>query len=271
MLYLLAIVFILYSGIIAYMAAFQRRMLYLPEKQVGAPEQYGLSGFKEGFIKTSDGLSLQIWYRPAQRNMPTILYFHGNASHIGNRSGIYSALAGKGFGVLALSYRGYGKSEGSPSEQGLYADGRAAISFLTESQNIPANNILIYGESLGTGVGVQIAGEYPVGGLILQAPYTSIVNRAAEIYFYIPVKLVMLDRFDSIGKIKLVRSPLLIIHGEQDETIPKRHGETLFAVANSPKHSVFFPDAGHNNFDSSAIAGEVLNFANKYGPAPAQK
>jgi fermentation-respiration switch protein FrsA (DUF1100 family) len=265
MFYFLIAVSIIYVGIVALMAIFQRKLLYLPDRQIGAPEQYGLSGFVDSFTKTADGVSIQLWYKPAKNDMPTILYFHGNASHMGNRAGIYSALSGKGFGVLAVSYRGYGKSEGKPSEQGLYADGRAAISFLTENKKILLSNIIIYGESLGTGVSVQMANEYQVGALVMQAPYTSISGRAAEIYFFIPVKLVMIDHFDSLSKISKIKTPLLILHGEQDETIPARHGKTLLAAANDPKEAVFFNDVGHSNFDSAAIALNVLRFADEHG------
>lgn len=259
------IMIVLYSGIVLGMGIFQRALLYLPDKSIGTPEQYGLSGFTEKFIKTANDVSIQTWYKPAQKGMPTIIYCHGNASHIGNRAGIFSALSGKGFGVLAVSYRGYGKSGGSPSEDGLYADARAAVAYALNDKKIPPEKIIIFGESLGTGVAVQMAGEYRVGGLILQAPYTSISDRASEIYWFIPVKLILMDDFDSIGKINRVLSPLLIFHGAQDLTIPISHGKKLFSAANEPKEAVFFPEVGHNNFDSAEIAERVLQFANKYG------
>ena len=255
---------VIYVAIVVFMAAYQRQFLYLPDKQIAAPEQYGLNGFRENFIKTSDNVSIQTLYKPAQGKLPTILYFHGNASHMGNRAGIYSALAGKGFGVMAVSYRGYGKSEGTPTEQGLYNDARAAISYLTDIKDLKLSDIILYGESLGTGVAVQMATEKQVAGVVLQAPYTSTVNRAAEIYFFIPVTLIMTDRFESIKKIENVKSPLLILHGELDATIPIRHGKKLFATANEPKQAIFFPDVEHNNFDSSQIAEEVFKFAEKY-------
>lgn len=260
MLYWAAAVITLYSGIVAYMAIFQRKLLYLPDKSIGNPEIYGLSGFSEHFIKTHDNVLIQAWYKPAKDGMPTILYFHGNASHMGNRAGIYSALSGQGFGVLSISYRGYGKSEGSPHEQGLYADARTAIAFLVQENKIPLDNIILYGESLGTGVAVQMAQEYDVKAVILQAPYTSVSGRAAEIYFFMPVKIIMLDHFDSLSKIAKIKSPLLILHGELDITIPIRHGKTLLQAATCKKEAVFFHDVGHNNFDSTAIAANVLDF-----------
>lgn len=261
---LLISIAVIYLLVLAVMTIFQRSFLYVPDKQIAAPEQYGLSGFSEEFIKTTDNIAIQIWFKPAAANMPTIIYFHGNASHMGNRAGIYSALASKGFGVLAVSYRGYGKSEGSPTEEGLYNDARAAVGFLTEKQKIPLNNIMLYGESLGTGVATKMASEYNFAGVILQAPYTSASGRAAEIYFFLPVKLVMKDHFDSLGRIKHIKSPLLILHGEQDETIPIRHGKTLLEAANQPKEAIFFPDVGHNNFDSATVANGVLKFAQKH-------
>ena len=252
---------VLYVAMVTAMAVFQRKLLYLPDTIIASPEQYGLYGFTDGFIKTADGLSIQTWYHPAKTGMPTVIYFHGNASHLGNRVGIYSALAENCFGVIAVSYSGYGKSEGSPSEQGLYTDGRAAISFIKDDQKIPLSRIILFGESLGSGVAVQMATEYKIGGLVLQAPYTSIVERAAEIYWFAPVKFIMLDKFNSIDKIGKVQAPLLIFHGEADPTIPISHGKAMLAAANEPKHAVFFPEVEHNNFDSSIIAQRVLEFA----------
>jgi fermentation-respiration switch protein FrsA (DUF1100 family) len=256
-------VLVLYIAMVAMLVVFQRSLLYLPDTYIHDPEQYGLSGFTDGFIKTTDGFLIQTWYKPAQNGMPTIVYFHGNASHLGNRAGIYSELAGKGFGVLAVSYRGYGKSEGKSSEQGLYTDARTAILYVHNELKIPLTNVIIFGESLGTGVAVQMASEYKIAGLVLQAPYTSIANRAAEIYWFIPVRLVLLDKFDSLSKIRQVQAPLLIFHGELDATIPIEHGKKLFAAANSPKEAVFFSEIEHNNFDSSKIASKVLEFADK--------
>lgn len=265
MVYFLFSLVLVYMGILTFMTIFQRKLLYFPDKNIGAPEQYGLSGFKEEFVASPDGVMLQFWYKPAVSGMQTIVYFHGNASHIGNRSGIYSALSGKGFGVLAVSYRGYGKSEGEPSEQGIYDDARTAIHYLLKNKSLALEDVVIYGESLGTGVGVQMASEFHVAALVLQAPYRSVTGRAAEIYFYLPVTMVIRDHFDSIQKIAKINSPLLILHGELDTTIPIQHGQELFAAANERKQFVAFPDVGHNNFDSTVIAEEVEKFVNKNG------
>jgi len=252
-----------YVTILVIMTVFQRNFLYHPDTNIGAPEQYGLTGFSEQILKTSDDVTIQTWYKPAQPNVPTVVYFHGNALHMGNRAGIYSAFANKGFGVLAVSYRGYGKSEGKPTERGLYKDARRSIKFLTDTQQIPNDKIILYGESLGTGVAVQMATEQNFAALVLQAPYTSVVNRAAEIYWFFPVHFIMNDKFDSIGKIGSVKSPVLIFHGELDATIPIHHGKTILAAAHEPKKGIFFPDVEHNNFDSGVIANDVYEFTKK--------
>ncbi|MEZ5690441.1 MAG: alpha/beta hydrolase [Rickettsiales bacterium] len=254
----------IYLIVLAVVAVFQRKLLYIPDRNIGEPEQYGLLGFHEYFVKTDDNISIQLWYKPAEDNKPTIVYFHGNASHMGNRAGIYSALTNHGLGVLAVSYRGYGKSAGNPSERGLYKDARAAIYFLNESMRLPLNKIIIYGESLGTGVSTKIASEYDVGAVILQAPYISAIKRASEIYFFFPVNLVMLDKFNSISRIDRINCPLLILHGKQDEVIPSYHSETLLKEAVQPKKAIFFDDVGHNNFDSGKVAEEIMRFLKEY-------
>jgi uncharacterized protein len=254
---------IIYAALVGLLFVFQRQIMYAPDKAIGTPEQYGLSGFSDERTMSADGISIQLWYRKSNEGFPTIVYYHGNAAHLGDRAGILSALADKGFGVLAVSYRGYGKSEGSPSEQGLYQDARAAIQFLMD-QKILAERLMLYGESLGTGVATQMATEYPVGGLILQAPYTSVAGRAAEIYYYVPVRYLIRDRYDSIDKIAKVKAPLLLFHGELDTIIPVIHGRRLFDRATCLKKAFFLSHTAHNDFDSSAISSHVLDFAREH-------
>ncbi len=260
-LYTVAIIYGLLVGALYY---FQRNLLYMPDKNIGAPEQYGLEGFTDLRTTTADGVAIQLWYRKAAGNFPTIVYFHGNAAHIGNRAGKLYALAAQGFGVLAVSYRGYGASEGAPTETGLYQDARAAIEFLTKTHNVPLAQIMFYGESLGTGVAMQMATEYHIGGVVLEAPYTSVAARAAEIYFYVPVALLIKDRFDSLGKAPSLKAPLLLLHGELDQTIPVRQGRMLFSAVASPKKAIYFPHVNHNDFDSGVISAHVLDFAKEH-------
>ncbi|MGE0754941.1 MAG: alpha/beta hydrolase, partial [Alphaproteobacteria bacterium] len=229
------------------------------------PEYYGLEQFKDLVAISKDGKRIQFWYRQARTGYPTIVYFHGNAANLGNRARSYHSFVEQGFGILALSYRGYGKSEGEPSEQGIYHDARAVIGYALSELRLSRSRLIYYGESLGSGVAVQMATEVAPGAIVLEAPYTSVAARAAEIYFYVPVRLLIKDRFESLKKIKRVTSPLLIFHGEKDTTIPAQHGRAILAAANDPKDAVFFVDRGHNDFDREAISAHVLDFATKHG------
>lgn len=253
-----------YGGMLGYLYVQQRQLIYHPGRDIAPPAAYGLSGFTEHFTGP-DGAKLQLWVHPARTGFPTFVYFHGNASHLGNRSDKLAALAARGFGVVGLSYRGYGKSDGTPSEAGLFDDARAAIAYAQAELGVPPSGMLLYGESLGSGVAVRMATERAVAGLVLEAPYTSVASRAAELYPYVPVKLLLKDHFDSLSRIAQLRCPLLVFHGELDDTIPVAHGRALLAAAPEPKDGVFFPQVGHNDFDNALISEHVLTFAHKHG------
>jgi fermentation-respiration switch protein FrsA (DUF1100 family) len=263
MAYLLLVFIAAYIGIVSYLYVWQRQLIYHPDTAIESPDHY-VRGFTEYFVKTPDDVSIQLWYHPATQGFPTIIYYHGNAAHMGLRAGMYGSLMEKGFGVLGVEYRGFGKSSGSPTEQGLYIDARTAMAFLTDTQHIPLKRIIIFGESLGTGVAVQMATEYDAGALVLQSAYTSVSARAAEIYYYIPVRMLIHDKFDTIDKIARVKAPLLLYHGELDNVIPIRMGKAVFAAATSPKESIYFPDRAHNNFDTRVISEHVLDFATRH-------
>jgi len=248
---------VLYGLLILAMVLFQRKLMYHPASGDIVPARYGLSHFTEVTVPSEDGTKLQLWYHEAKEGFPTIIYFHGNAGHLGDRAMQLGAFVDKGMGVVAVSYRGYGKSEGSPSENGIYADARAAIKWL-KKRGIPLSDIAFYGESLGTGVAIRMATEFPPRHVFLQAPYTSVVNRAAEIYWYVPVRLLMRDQFDSLLHIRKMKSPLLVFHGKQDQVIPVHHTEKLLEHASEPKQVMIFDNIGHNDFDCALIADHVL-------------
>lgn len=261
MVYIVLSVAVAYLVIVLSIYGLQRHLMYHTDTEIAAPDAYKLHGFSEVFVGTPDNETIQLWYHPAKAGFPTIIYYHGNAYTLGDRADIYAALTNKGFGILALSYRGYGKSTGSPTEQGLYIDARTTLQYAMTTLHINPARILLYGESLGTGVAVQMATEYKVAGIVLQSPYTSVEGRAAEIYFYVPVHLLIKDKYDSIDKMADVKAPLLLFHGEKDRVIPVAHGRAMFAAANEPKEAVFFPNTGHNDFDNTAISEHVLHFA----------
>ena len=243
------------------MWAFQRHLLFHPTHDNGPPASYGLTDFSDIRLQAEDGTRLQAWNHAAKPGFPTLIYFHGNGGTISHRAEFFQLLSEKGFGVLALEYRGYGASEGKPSEQGLYQDARATTEFALRDLNVAQGKIIFYGASLGTGVAVQMASEYHAGGIVLQSPYASIPDIGADRYPWLPVRLLASDRFESLRKISDVHVPLLLMHGEQDEVVPVRYGRSVFDAANEPKRSVFWADRGHNNLVASVLANEVEAFA----------
>ena len=245
----------------------QDRLMYHPDPSLRGRAEAGVGDMAEIALRTADGLELVSWYKPpAAEGGITIVYFHGNAGNISWVGSQTRQLLDAGHGVLLAEYRGYGGNPGTPSEEGFYADGRAALDFLA-AREVPAARIVLYGESLGTGVAVQLALERRVGAVVLEAPFTSAVDVGADIYPFLPVRLLARDRFDSIAKIAAIGAPLLVLHGEADKVVPVRFGRALLAAARQPKEGVFVPGAGHADLYQHGGAGIVLDFlARRLGP-----
>jgi fermentation-respiration switch protein FrsA (DUF1100 family) len=224
----------------------QRHFLYFPDARRTSPADADLPDVAERTIATPDGETLIAWYGKAKPGQPTLLYFHGNGGALEVRRERIRKYLNRGRGVFMLAYRGYSGSSGTPSEKANVADAKLAYQALVK-EGVPARDIIIYGESLGTGVAVQVAGDVPAGGLILDSPFTSVVDRASELYPWLPVRLLMHDRYESIRFIDRVRLPLLILHGEADVVIPVEMGRKLFAAANEPKTLMTLPGAGHDD------------------------
>jgi hypothetical protein len=252
-----------YLAVIAGLFATQRRLLYFPDTTLLAPQRYGLENAREVSLEADDGVSLTAWLLAPRSGMPVIVYFHGNAANLGNRAERFALLGGAGYGLLAPSYRGYGGSEGSPSEDGLYRDGRAALE--RAMREFPGAKIVLYGESLGTGVATRMATEYDVAAVILEAPYTSLAARAQEIYWWLPARLLVLDRFDNAGNIGKIGAPVAILHGERDDVVPVRHGRALLEMANAPKTGVFLPGQGHGLRLDAGLMADVSAFLRANG------
>lgn len=253
-----------YTLICLGMWAFQARILYHPDFNPEKPEYYGLKGFEEIRFKTSDGVTITGWYSKAEEGKPTLLHFHGNGGNIANRPVFFKALADDGLGVLAIDYRGYGASSGEPSEAGFYEDGRSSVKFLTDQKHVPLNTIVLYGESIGTGVAVQLATEFQAAALILQSPYASVAALGKQRYPWLPIDLLLRDRFDSIEKIENVKVPLLLMHGDIDRVIPIEEAQKLFAKANEPKSAAYFEGKGHNDLGVEPRKDATLNFLKNY-------
>lgn len=256
-------VYLLLAGLIILL---QRKLMYHPVKTIAEPMAYGLAQMQEIFIRADDNTRLQVWHEPAKSGYPTILYFHGNAGHMGERAAKLCAFTGAGFGLLAVSYRGFGKSEGSPSEAGLYSDARATIDYALTQLDIPQNRLIYFGESLGSGVAVQMASERAPALLMLEAAYTSVETRSAEIYFFVMgARYLVRDKYDSLAKIKNVHAPLLMLHGAKDATIPLHHGQQLFAAACEPKNMVVYPNVYHADYSNDQILEPLLKETRKLG------
>ncbi len=239
------------------MYAFQRSLIYFPAKEVPSRQVYYATDLQALHLKTRDGINLLAWYKAAKTNQPTVLFLHGNAGHIGNRMYLARAFLDVGFGVLLLEYRGYGGNKGSPSEEAFYTDARTAIHFL-QQRGVSSQHLVLYGESLGTGVAVKMAEEFPACALVLQSPYTSL--SAVARYHYPWLFIAPWDKYSSLTRIHNIKSPLLILHGKQDKLIPFDQGLVLFNQANEPKTFVALDNKGHDNLWDPQFVKTVIDF-----------
>lgn len=252
----LIIAVIMYVALIAILYVKQRSFIYFPDN-VPPANSYGAEIVQ---IVTDDGLTLKSWYfAPRDPAKPVILYYHGNGGNYGYL--IFKSLpfTELGYGALLSEYRGYGGNAGSPSEEWFYKDGRKYIEWL-KGKGVEENNIVLYGGSIGSGTATQMATEIKAKALILEAPFSSLVDVAARVYFFAPVHWLVKDRFMNIDKIDKINMPLLVMHGHQDSTIPFSLAKKLFYAASQPKTFVEFEQGDHNNLYNLGAAQKVLEF-----------
>jgi len=250
----------IYLGSLVLLFFFQRSLIYHPSADHLDPALFGVPEMQVVQVETADGLSLTAWYRPPQNEEAlTMLYLHGNAGHIGHRAAKIKPYLDQGYGILLLSYRGYGTNHGYPTERNLYLDGNAALKFLSDKR-IPLFKTVIYGESLGSGVAVEIAQNKAIFGLVLEAPFSSMMAAAAHHFKVFPVRWLVRDKYDSINKINNIKAPILIIHGVKDRTVPFALGQQLFKAAPSPKEFYDFPEAGHNDLYDQGAAKRIIAY-----------
>lgn len=254
----LIVVMLGYGGLLVLMYVFQRKLMYFPDTTHTAPAQAGLPQAEEVRLTSSDGEKLIAWHVAPRGAKPVVIYFQGNAGALDLRVGRFHWLIEDGTGLLALSYRGYGGSSGSPSEAGLIRDAVAAYDFATARYQ-PAR-LVLWGESLGTAVAIALAADHKVGGLILDAPFTSAADVGAAAYPFLPVRWLIKDPFRSDRRIARVHAPILVLHGARDRVVPVRFGERLFALANEPKRMVRFPDGTHVDLDDHGAIEAVKKF-----------
>ena len=237
-----------YAAVAVALYLFQRMLLYpVPETTRTDPAAAGFSEAREVVLETKDGEKIIVWHVAAKAGKSVAVFFHGNGEVLAWRVPRFRAITADGTGLVALSFRGYGGSSGKPSEAGLLNDGAAAYAFAVA--HYPPERIVPWGYSLGSGVAVAIAASQPVGKLILEAPYTSVADIAASLFWYMPVRWLMRDTFQSDERIASVKAPLLVIHGEKDTVVPAQLGRRLFDLAPGPKRFVPFPLGTHINLD----------------------
>ncbi|MBB4576939.1 hypothetical protein GGI59_005843 [Rhizobium lentis] len=248
-------------AVIAYMALVgliyfsQRSLLYPGAGAAPLPEPANWG--ETIHIKTPDGEILQALYSQGDSDKPCVLLFFGNGDRVDNYAFLAQALAARGIGLLAISYRGYPGSTGSPSEQGLLTDGIAAFDWLSAQTK---SGIVVLGRSLGTGVAVNTAGQRPAVGLVLVSPYLSVLSVAQMHYPFLPVEFLLKDPFRSDLNIAKVRQPKLFLHGRLDDSIPLSSGQALFHLAPEPKQMLIYDRAGHNDIFNDGMVGDVIGF-----------
>lgn len=239
----------------------QKKLVYIPDRTRIAPGVFGLEDVAELVFEPAPDIRVMTWYVKASPGHPTILYFHGNAGNLAARADRVRDFQEAGFGVLIMSYRGYSGGTGSPSEGTNISDGLHVYDWL-RSKGIGGNEIVLYGESLGSGVAVQLAAQRDVGGVILDAPFSSLTEVAQHAYPFVPVSPFLTERYESDKHVAGINAPLLILHGARDGVIPVAFGQSLFKKANEPKKIVVFPTANHSDLFLHGAMREIRGFVN---------
>ncbi|WP_170850364.1 alpha/beta hydrolase [Beijerinckia sp. GAS462] len=259
--YLLYLAAVAYLGAAAVLYFAQRQLLYVPNTAV-AEIPAALPGAVSRQITTADRETLNAWYVPPADGKPILLYLHGNAGNLSGRTARFAGLTANGNGLLAIDWRGYGGSTGSPSEEGLMRDAEAAYAAALAIVGTP-KRLIIVGESLGSGPAVALAARLASAGVILDAPYSSILDVASDRYWMFPVGLLLTDQFRSDLKIGEIKAPLLVMQGDQDRVVPIRFGEKLFALAPQPKEFIHVPGRGHLVLAVPDVMAHTLDWIDK--------
>ena len=238
---------------------FQRNLLYHPTENNYSGDKITVS-VKKLKIKTQDGIELLSWYHNKDTNKyKTILFLHGNAGTLENRIHKINHFEKMEVNFLLIAWRGFSGNRGKPTEQGLYEDARSAVRWL-KLNGVSENDIIIYGESLGTGVATEIAQNKNFAGMILESPFTSMIEAGKDKYPYLPVRLLLKDKYESDRKIKNVNIPILIMHGKVDNIVPFHMGEKMYKLANEPKYSYFSKYDDHMMEYNEKLLKELNDF-----------
>lgn len=247
-----------YGLMVAVLYVAQRQLLYHPQTRHMTPAAAGFAAAEEVVLATNDGERVIAWHVAPQAGKAVVIFFPGNADALIHRVARFAALTADGTGLLALSYRGYGGSTGHPTEDGLHRDAVAAYQFA--AARYPAERIVLWGFSLGSGPAVALAVAQPIGKLVLESPFTSTADVAAAAMPFVPVRLLMKDQFRSDERIGRLAVPLLIMQGGRDQVVPIALGERLYALAPEPKRFERFPAGRHENLDEYGAVAMVRRF-----------
>ncbi|MGQ0752195.1 MAG: alpha/beta hydrolase [Betaproteobacteria bacterium] len=262
---------LLYACVVGGVFFFQSSLIYYPHigrEMVATPRTYGLD-YEELEIATEDGEKLAAWWVPVPQARGTVLIFHGNAGNISHRIEYLRMFHRLGYASLIVDYRGYGRSTGSPSEEGTYRDALAAWRHLTEQRAISARDIVLFGESLGAAVASWLAARHAPRALALASAFTSVADLGAQIYWFLPVRLMSRFEYNTLANLARISAPVLVAHSREDEIVPFSHGERLYAAASEPKQFLVL-SGGHNDgfiFARGEWIRALADFLDRHAPA----
>ena len=258
---LFLIIFLSYLFFLVFLYFYQRNLLYHPNENNYTGDEI-LVDIKKVKILTSDNIELLGWYHEKNlKNYKTLVYFHGNAGSLENRIHKLNYFEEMNVNFLIIAWRGFSGNEGKPTEQGLYEDGKSAINWLVK-RGVEEKNLILYGESLGTGVATHLAQNKNYAGVILETPFTSMVDAAKIFYPYIPVSLLLKDKFENYKKVENIKFPILIMHGEVDQIVPFSMGKKIYEISNEPKYSYFTKYDNHMMEYDKKLVSALKSFLN---------
>ena len=231
-------IFVVYFLVLVFLYFYQRNLLYHPNENNYSGDKI-LVDIEKVKIQTADNIELLGWYHEKNlKDYKTLVYFHGNAGSLENRIHKLNHFQNMNINFLIIAWRGFNGNKGKPSERGLYLDGKSTIDWLIK-KGVNEENIILYGESLGTGVATHLAQNKNYAGVILETPFTSMIDAAKNFYPYIPINLLLKDKFENFKKVKNINTPILVMHGEVDQIVPFSMGKKIYEIANNPKYSYF--------------------------------
>jgi fermentation-respiration switch protein FrsA (DUF1100 family) len=231
-------IFAIYFLVLVFLYFYQRNLLYHPNENNYSGDKISVD-IEKVKIQTADNIELLGWYHKKNlKDYKTLVYFHGNAGSLENRIHKLNHFQDMNVNFLIIAWRGFNGNKGKPSERGLYVDGKSAIDWLIK-KGVDEKNLILYGESLGTGVATHLAQNKNYAGVILETPFTSMVDAAKNFYPYVPINLLLKDKFENFKKVKNINAPILVMHGEVDKIVPFSMGKKIYEIANNPKYSYF--------------------------------